>query len=145
MAPSFTVGGLCLVERSDGRVLLVRHVYRPSWGLPGGFLKRFETPADGVRREVREEVGLDVDLVGPPEVVVSASRRQVDVVFRARPAAGVDPAVATPVSAEIAEVRWARLDALPDLQPETAEALVYLARAAGRDLRPPPWPDRDRT
>ena len=82
---SFTVGGLCVVERADGRVLLVRHGYRPRWGLPGGFLKRGEIPTDGARREVFEEVGLRVELLGEPAVVVSPEWRRVDVVFRARP------------------------------------------------------------
>ena len=40
LSPSFTVGAICLIERDDGAVLLVRQVYRARWGLPGGLLKR---------------------------------------------------------------------------------------------------------
>src|SRR5213080_1060376 len=47
-----------------GRVLLIRPVARAGWGdawvTPGGRPEAGETTVDGLRREVREEVGLDV-------------------------------------------------------------------------------------
>jgi 8-oxo-dGTP pyrophosphatase MutT (NUDIX family) len=138
VAPSFTVGAICLIERSDGAILLVRQVYRHHWGIPGGLLQRGEEPADAVRREVVEEVGLPVDLAGEPAVVVDAEAQRVDVVFRARPADGVDPAVAKPESPEIAEVRWFARTDLPDLQYETTQAFVALARADVGRVGPPP-------
>ncbi len=56
-----------------GRILAVRQSYRanPSW--PGGGLRRGEAPRDAARRELREELGLDVgpdDLVFAREMVV---------------------------------------------------------------------------
>src|SRR5439155_25977467 len=90
-APTFTVGAICVIERADGRVLLVRHSYRKRWGLPGGLLKRGEEVADGARREAMEEVGLDIELVGEPAVVVEPEPRRVDVVYRCRHGDGVDP------------------------------------------------------
>jgi len=63
------------VERADGQVLLVRHSYRQSWGLPGGLLKRGEDPATAALREAAEEVGLAVDLDGEPTVVRNVKRR----------------------------------------------------------------------
>jgi ADP-ribose pyrophosphatase YjhB (NUDIX family) len=53
-----------LVER-DGRLLLVRRAIDPGrgkWDLPGGFLAEGEHPLDGLRRELAEETGLDVEL-----------------------------------------------------------------------------------
>jgi ADP-ribose pyrophosphatase YjhB (NUDIX family) len=129
VAPSFTVGAICVVERDDGRVLLVRHSYRNRWGFPGGLLKRGEEVADGARRETREEVGLEIELVGEPAVVVAPEPRRVDVVYRARPADGADPDTARPMSPEIVEVRWVPRDDLPELQHEAAGGLVALARA----------------
>ena len=130
LAPSFTVGAICLIERADGRVLLIHQTYRSSWGVPGGLLKRRETPAAAARREVMEEVGLDIELVGEPAAVVDAHPQRVDLVFRARPAPGADPDAVRPLSPEIAEVRWFSPDALPDLQHEATTALIALARSS---------------
>jgi len=131
VAPSFTVGSMCFIERSDGALLLVRHVYRKRWGVPGGLLERGETPAEAARRETREEVGLDIVLQGEPAVVVDPDPQRVDVVYRARLAAGADAAEAAPRSPEIARVEWFAPGALPELQHETATAFVALARVRG--------------
>jgi 8-oxo-dGTP pyrophosphatase MutT (NUDIX family) len=47
---------------NDGAVLLVRHNYgdRLSWRLPGGGIHQSEDPAAAIRRELREEVALEV-------------------------------------------------------------------------------------
>lgn len=130
VAPKYTVGAVCLIERSDGRVLLVRQTYRNRWGLPGGLVARREPPAAAARREVAEEVGLDVDIVGEPAVVVEAALQRVDVVFRARPAPGTDPDALRTSTAEILTCAWFDPSALPELQIETASALMALARSA---------------
>lgn len=128
IAPAFTVGAVCVIERHDGAVLLVRLSYRQSWGLPGGLLKRGETPADAARREVQEEATLEVDLLGDPAVVVDAGAQRVDVIFRARPAPGADPGTVRAASPEIVELDWFPLHDLPDLQFEASGALMALAR-----------------
>jgi ADP-ribose pyrophosphatase YjhB (NUDIX family) len=54
-----------ILER-DGRVLLARRANEPRrghWDLPGGFLNETEAPVEGLRREFREETGLDVEPV----------------------------------------------------------------------------------
>jgi ADP-ribose pyrophosphatase YjhB (NUDIX family) len=132
-APSFTVGAACVVERGDGRILLVRLAYRDGWGLPGGLIKRREDVAACARREVGEEIGLDVELLGAPAVVVDARPQRIDVVFRARVAAGSDPDAAAPRSPEIREVRWFAAGELPALQHEAVSALMALASSALRE------------
>ena len=143
IAPSFTVGAMCIIERADGDVLLVRHSYRDRWGVPGGLLKRREDPAEGARREVREEVGLDIELLGEPAVVVDAHPQRVDLVFRARPAAGADLDAIRPGSVEITETAWFPRNELPALQFETTTALMALARSANSPqadpIVPRPW------
>ncbi len=127
--PSFTVGAICVIERADGALLLVRHSYRRRWGFPGGLLQRGEEVAVAACREAREEVGIDIDLVGEPTVVVDPEPRRVDVVFRARCAA---PQAARACSPEIVELAWFPPDELPQLQHEAASALGALARARGQ-------------
>lgn len=134
IAPSFTVGSMCFIERPDGALLLVRHIYRHRWGVPGGLLERGEAPAVAAVREVREEVGIDVVLLGEPAVVVDAEPQRVDIVYRAKVAPGVDWRDAAPRSPEIGTVEWFAPTELPELQHETAGAFVALARArAGVD------------
>ena len=129
VAPSFTIGAACVIERDDGELLLVRVVYRDGWGLPGGLINRREDIDACARREVREETGLAVDLVGEPAVVVDARPQRVDVIYRARPAHGADPDDVEPRSPEVSDVRWFPASALPQLQPEAVSALVALARS----------------
>ena len=53
-----------LLVDHEGRLLLVRRAgdpYRGTWDLPGGFLEEAETPVDGLRRELREETGLEIE------------------------------------------------------------------------------------
>lgn len=127
--PNYTVGAVCFIEREDGAVLLVRQAYRDRWGLPGGLLNRGEDAVHGVRREVREEVGLAIELLGEPAVVVEPKPQRIDIVFRGRPA-GDAPAEAVPTSPEIEEARWFGPEELPELQHETAQALIVLARSS---------------
>ncbi len=49
-----------LFTSADGRVLLVKPNYRAHWSLPGGILEHGEPPHAGCRREVMEELGLDI-------------------------------------------------------------------------------------
>lgn len=129
VSPSFTVGSMCFIERADGDLLLVRHSYRRRWGVPGGLLERREDTADAAIREVHEEVGLDIVLLGEPAVVVDPIPQRVDIVYRARLASGCDPDRATPRSPEIVDLAWFAPRDLPELQHETATAFVALARA----------------
>jgi ADP-ribose pyrophosphatase YjhB (NUDIX family) len=53
-----------LVVDDDGRVLLARRagsVFHGYWDLPGGFLHEGEHPLEGLRRELREETGLEIE------------------------------------------------------------------------------------
>src|SRR5215472_6788580 len=43
-----------------GRVLLVKPNYRDHWSLPGGILEHGEPPHEACRREIGEELGLDI-------------------------------------------------------------------------------------
>jgi 8-oxo-dGTP pyrophosphatase MutT (NUDIX family) len=53
-----------LLRDDQGRVLLVKPTYKPGWDLPGGMAEANEAPDDAARRELKEELGLDVTLHG---------------------------------------------------------------------------------
>ena len=44
-----------------GGILLVRPTYKPFWDLPGGYVEVGESPRQAAVREVKEELGIDVD------------------------------------------------------------------------------------
>ena len=132
--PSFHVGAICVVDRPDGALLLVRNSYRKGWGFPGGFLKRGETPFDAARRETKEEVGVNVVLDDNPKVVVEAAERRVDVIFTGKASPGAEADRPRPRSPEILEARWFPANDLPDLQPEAVAALLELGRAQRAQL-----------
>ncbi len=50
--------GATVMVRHKNRILLVRHSYRPGFGLPGGNIEPGEAPAQGAARELQEEVGI---------------------------------------------------------------------------------------
>ncbi|MDG4789308.1 NUDIX hydrolase [Micromonospora sp. WMMD1102] len=52
----------------EGRVLLVKPYYKDHWDIPGGYVEPGESPRAACIREVREELGLTIDL-GPMLVV----------------------------------------------------------------------------
>ena len=53
-----------LLRDADGRVLLCRLTYKPEWDLPGGVVEVGESPADGLVRELQEELGVTVTVNG---------------------------------------------------------------------------------
>ena len=128
LSPTFTAGSIVVIERrADAALLLIRQTYRKGWGLPGGLLAKGESPADAAVREVREEVGLALEGLGPARLVIDLKPRRMDFVFRS--VLDADPGEhIQPTSPELEEARWFSRDALPRLQFETRTALAALER-----------------
>lgn len=94
--PKLAVDCIILI---DGRVLLIHRRNPPhGWALPGGFVEYGETVEDAVRREMKEETGLDLQDLRQFRVYSDPARdprgHVVSVVFTARgvgrPKAGDD-------------------------------------------------------
>ena len=126
----FTVTAGAVVTDGRGRVLLLRHVFRAGdgWGVPGGFLEPGEQPEEGIRRELREEAGLEVE--GVRLVLVRSFRRpqQVEILFRARAPRAGDARAA---SAEVSRAEWFAPDALPAGLPADQRRLIERALESG--------------
>ncbi len=125
--PTFTVATGAVIVDAEGRILLLRHVFRvgSGWGIPGGFIAGREQPEAGIRRELREEVGLEVDDLELSFVRTIEHTNQVEIFYRARPvgephAQGI----------EIDTLGWFRLDELPDGLSKDQRRVI--ARVLGR-------------
>src|SRR5436309_4033245 len=82
----FTVTAGAFIFDDEGRILLLEHVFRPdsAWGIPGGFLGDGEQPEEALRRELREEVGVELENV---ELLFARNLwrpRQIEIYFRAQ-------------------------------------------------------------
>jgi ADP-ribose pyrophosphatase YjhB (NUDIX family) len=111
-----TAGALC--EDGNGRVLLARRGEEPfkgRWDIPGGFLDEGEHPLDGLRRELREETGLEVE---PVELIGiwmdryggdSTAEATLNLYWTARVLSGVAEA-----ADDVSELRWFGADDLPE-------------------------------
>jgi 8-oxo-dGTP diphosphatase len=129
--PRFRVTAGAVVRDERGRVLLLRHVLRKGsgWGIPGGFLRAGEQPDEAVRREVREETGLELESVGLVFVRALSSVRQVEVVFRASMRA--EALARLEKSFEIDRAEWFAPAELPEGLSRDQRHIISRALAAG--------------
>jgi 8-oxo-dGTP pyrophosphatase MutT (NUDIX family) len=58
--PTKRLAAAVLLSDGAGRLLLVKPSYRQNWLVPGGIVERNEPPWLGVRREVQEEIGIEI-------------------------------------------------------------------------------------
>jgi 8-oxo-dGTP diphosphatase len=128
----FTVTAGALIFNDAGQVLLLKHRFRAGsgWGLPGGFLEAGEQPLQALKRELREEIGLELE-----QVEVFAARsfkrpRQVEVLFRCRANVEVKPR-----TMEVERAGWFSVSSLPDGLPKDQRVLIERAAAYGANGR----------
>lgn len=136
--PKVIVG---VVPERRGRVLLMRRAIEPrcgAWTFPGGFMEIDETAEECAVRETREEVGVEVRLVGLLGVYSRPAPEApgiVSVAYRGRVTGGeVSP------GREALEARWFRPQEIPwdDLAYETTRWALrdwLKCRRAGRGSR----------
>ena len=121
----FTVTAGAVIFNEQGQVLLLKHRFRPGsgWGLPGGFLEKGEQPVDALRRELREEVGLEVEDVEIFAVRSFKKPQQVEVLFRCRANGAVEPQ-----NIEVERAEWFAIQSLPQGLPR--DQRLFIERAA---------------
>lgn len=62
MKPQFTIGIFGIILDQQNRVLLCHRRDYDLWNLPGGTLEHGESPWDCLKREIKEETGLEVEV-----------------------------------------------------------------------------------
>jgi mutator protein MutT len=138
--PAHPVVGVGGVVVRDGRALLIKRGHEPrkgEWSLPGGLVELGESLADALRRELREEAGLEIT-IGPHIETFDRIHRDADgrvrfhfvIVDYLCAAAEGEPVAGTDADA----VAWASADELDSYQvnPHAAAVIqkgLLLARA----------------
>ncbi len=117
----FTVTAAGIVFDERGRVLLLKHRFRSGsgWGIPGGFVEAGEQPEEGLRRELLEEIGLELDSA---ELILTRTfkkPRQIEIIFRCR-----SRGTALPQSMEIRKAGWFSATEMPEGLPQDQRQLI---------------------
>jgi len=115
----FTASVAAIIENETGEILLLDHVLRPDsgWGIPGGFLGYGEQPAEALRRELREEAGLELKML--EMIRVRTAGRHIEILFRAK-ANGV----ASVKSREINACGWFKVNEMPEKMNQTQKSTI---------------------
>ena len=132
------IGVGAVIEDRTGKVLLVKHkperggFWQGKWICPGGKLEFGETIEEGIKREVREETRLEIDLVTPlpafDRIVRSDERVTLHVIYidyLARLTGGDLKA-----GSDVGEARWVAKKDIPRMWDELHEDTRRLLQIA---------------
>ncbi len=139
MATSIMVGVGAVIEDRANRILLVKHTrkrggfWQGKWICPGGELELGETIENGIRREVKEETQLEIDLLTPlppfDRIVRSDDRVMLHVIyidFMARLAGGeLKP------GSDVGEAVWVEKEKMKEIWEELHQDTRRLLQLAG--------------
>ena len=124
----FAVTAGAIITDDEGRVLLLKHRFRPSpgWGVPGGFIEEGEQPEEALRRELREEVELELKQVKLFTTRAFSEPKQIEIIFTARAIEDTER-----LSFEIQKAAWFSRDELPAELPRDQAQLINQALKDG--------------
>ena len=120
----------------DGKGLLARRAQPPLWSLPGGRIELGETAEQAALRELREEVGVEAEIVAPAGEREVTRRDKSGVIvarFRIQAFAARWRAGEPKPGPEAIEVRWVDPGKIGELK--TTEGLAEIVAAAWRLVR----------
>ncbi len=105
-----------IIDRENMSILLAKRgiePYKGYWDLPGGFLRNGEDPKEGMKRELREEIGVECTIGHLLDIFVDTYGE--DDVFTFNVCYIVTPCSPDfkPMD-DVAEVKWFRADELPE-------------------------------
>jgi 8-oxo-dGTP diphosphatase len=133
--PRHSVAVAGIVIDDQGRALLIQRPENGRWEPPGGVLELGETFHEGIRREVKEETGLDVEPDKLTGVYKNMARGVVALAFRCHILGGQ-----LTTNSEAKAFRWATADEVPTL---TTEVFAHRVLDAYRDDAPPVLREHD--
>ena len=124
----FTVTAGALIFNDEGQILLLKHRFRSGsgWGIPGGFLEAGEHPEQALRRELREEIDLEVWRVEIFTARTFKRPQQVEILFRCRANGTVKPK-----TIEVEQAEWFSVESLPRGLPHDQQLLIERATSYG--------------
>ncbi len=122
-----TTGVKVMLFNDEGELLLIRNAYGNSqqFLLPGGGVSRGESPAAAATREIREELGLELDRVEPVWSYESNAEGKRDTIHLFRAKTHGRPIID---GREVIEARYFPLGALPSqVSPATLRRIAELS------------------
>lgn len=75
--PEKHLAASALVMDKDGKLLLLKHKKLGVWLYPGGHVEPHETPDETVIREVKEETGLDVEIISHKDDSLASAKEDI--------------------------------------------------------------------
>jgi 8-oxo-dGTP diphosphatase len=124
--PRHSVSVSGVIPDDHGRVLLIRRRDNQHWEPPGGVLELDETIHDGLRREIHEETGLDIEPDALTGVYKNMPRGIIALVFRCKITGGQLTA-----NDEVTAFHWADDDEINQLTAEAYAVRLHDALHSG--------------
>lgn len=115
-----TIGAFAIIQNEKGNILIVHRNDYDCWNMPGGRLDEGEQPHETVVREVKEEVGIDVEVEKLVGVYVKTDQEDTVFVYVCKKVGGNESC-----TAECRQWRYVSLENVPDhMSPAHLERII---------------------
>lgn len=132
--------GVRILIVSEGEVVLVRHWYNFLWVMPGGGIKKYETPEQSAIREMKEELGIEINQLDYKLGTYTNNKEgKNDIVHCFVVELNKKLMMSKKFNFEISDKIWFRIDALPE---GTSKATVNRIKeyiSEGKNIEDESW------